>query len=212
MVHRASLAIGMVVAMLVMAAASVAARQTPQALVDRAEAAFAAGRFAEALGFFDQLITLVPDAAPMLWQRGITLYELGRFDECAKQFASYFAVDRRDLENASWHFLCQARATSVERARASMLAAGPDPRILRDQVYAMFAGRMSPEALVDLANTSVGVAQFYAYLYAGLYREAAGDRAGATRYFTEAASDRYQDDGGFMNVVARVHLARLKPS
>jgi lipoprotein NlpI len=191
-------------------AAVPAAAQTPQALVDKAETAFAEGRFAETVAAFDDLVKLVPDAAPVLWQRGIALYELGRYKECTAQFASFFAVDASDLENASWHFLCAARAGTLEIARLSALKAGPDRRIMRTQIYEMLLGHRTPEDLVELSHTTVGVAQFYAYLYAGLLRDVMGNRAGAIEYLTQAASDTYKDDGGFMNVVARVHLARLR--
>jgi tetratricopeptide (TPR) repeat protein len=184
--------------------------QAPQDLLDRAEAAFADGRVAEALELFDALAAKVPDAAPVLWQRGIALYELGRYRECAAQFAAFHAVDPADLENATWHLLCSARAESLDRARSTALRAGPDPRILRAQVYDMARGGRAPESLVALANTSVTIAQFYAYLYGGLVREVAGDRAGAIEYLTQATSEFYREDGGFMNVVARVHLARLQ--
>lgn len=183
--------------------------QAPQDLVDRAEAAFAEGRFADSVALFDQLAVQVPDARPMLWQRGIALYELGRFRECAAQFASYFAVNRADLENASWHLLCTARAESLDQARANALGAGPDPRILRAEVYDTLRGRMTPEALVTLARSTVDVAHFYAYLYGGLLREILGDRTGAIEYLALAASDRYRDYGGFMNLVARVHLKQM---
>jgi lipoprotein NlpI len=187
-----------------------ASGQAPQDLVDRAEAAFAEGRFAEAVALFDALAAKIPDAAPMLWQRGIALYELGRYPECTAQFASYFAVDPTDLENATWHLLCAARAGSLERARATALNAGPDRRILRAQIYDMLRGGRTPEALVELANTTVSVAQFYAYLYGGLLRDVMGDRAGAIEYLTLATSEAYREDGGFMNLVAHVHLAKLR--
>ena len=82
---------------------------TPQALADRAEAAFADGRLADAIKDYDQLAVLVPSVAPLMWQRGVALYELGRYDECAAQFASYFTVNPADFENAAWHFFCVAR-------------------------------------------------------------------------------------------------------
>jgi tetratricopeptide (TPR) repeat protein len=184
--------------------------QSPQDLVDRAEVAFAEGRFADSVALFDELARLVPDAAPTLWQRGIALYELGRFPECASQFASFHALDPTDLENASWHLLCAARAGSLEKARGAALRAGPDPRIMRSAVYAALLGRITAENLVELAETSVDVAHFYGYLYAGLLREVQGDRIGAVEYLTVAASDRYRSHGGFMNVVARVHLDQLR--
>jgi lipoprotein NlpI len=184
--------------------------QSPQDLVDRAEVAFAEGRFGDAVGLFDRLAALIPDAAPSLWQRGIALYELGRYRECAAQFAAFYQEDRRDLENASWHLLCVARGESLERARATALRAGPDQRIMRSEIYDTFLGRATPEALVEHALKSVDVAHFYAYLYGGLLREIQGNRAGAIEYLTLAASDRYRDHGGFMNIVAAVHLRRLQ--
>ena len=183
--------------------------QTPQALVDRAEADFAAGRIAESVGSFDKLAALVPDAAPMLWQRGIGLYYLGRFRECAAQFASFHAANPADVESAVWHFACVARAESPDRAKAALLAAGPDGRIMRTAIYEMFRGRRSPAEIVEAAEVSVGTARFYAAFYAGLYSEVTGDRQAALAYITSAASDAYRSVGGFMNIVAQVHFARL---
>jgi lipoprotein NlpI len=182
--------------------------QDPQALVERAEMAFEQGRLADAVAAFDRVAELVPSVAPMLWQRGIALYYLGRYEECAAQFASFHAVDPTDLENASWHFLCVARGQSVEKARAAMLAAGPDRRILRAQIYDMLRGELKPAELLQLASTSVPIVRFYAHLYVGLYADATGDRAAALEHLAAAASDQYQSFGGFMNVVARVHLRR----
>ena len=198
---------GLVVAL---AVPPLAAAQAPQDLVDRAEVAFAEGRFADSVGLFDKLIALVPDAAPVMWQRGIALYELGRYDACQRQFASFHAIDREDLENASWLLLCAARASTLSRAREEAVPAGSDPRILRAEVYEMLRGRITPEALVAFAHTTADVAHFYVYLYGGLLRDVLGDRGGAIEDLTLAASDRYRDHGGFMNIVARVHLRRLQ--
>jgi lipoprotein NlpI len=183
--------------------------QSPQDIVDRAEAHFAAGRLAESVAEYDRLAALVPSLAPTLWQRGIALYYLGQFDACATQFASYFAEDRTDLENASWHLLCVARGQSIARARESALAAGPDRRIMRTQIYAMLRGRITTDELI-VAASEIVTAQFYAFLYSGLYLDAIGNTAGALPYLEAAASDKYRDEGGFMNVVARLALARAR--
>jgi tetratricopeptide (TPR) repeat protein len=193
----------------VLAAALAGRAQDPNALVERAEIAFEQGRLTEAVAAFDRVASLVPSTAPMLWQRGIALYYLGRYDECAAQFASFHAIDPTDLENASWHFLCVARGQSLEKARAMLLAAGPDPRILRTQVYEMMRGRLAPADLTDLASKSVPLVRFYAHLYVGLYSSAIGDRAAEREHITAAASDDYRSLGGFMNVVAQVHMKRL---
>jgi lipoprotein NlpI len=183
--------------------------QSPQDLADAAEADFAQGRLADAIAKYDRLATMVPEVAPMLWQRGIALYELGRYDDCARQFASYFVVNRKDLENATWHFLCTARSRTPAIARASVLEAGPDLRILRTEIYEMVRGRMTPEALMALADTSVPIVRFYAHFYIGYYLEATGNPTAARAHFVAAASPELMDDAGFLAVVARIHLAHL---
>src|SRR5438309_200379 len=57
----------------------------PQAIFDRAVADFRSGRIAESVAGFDALAKLVPDDAPQLWQRGIALYYLGRYQDCRAQ-------------------------------------------------------------------------------------------------------------------------------
>ena len=198
------------VAVALSASLGVSMPQSPQTLVEIAETEFAAGRVAESIAAFDRLAALVPSIAPTLWQRGIALYIVGRYEECATQFASFFAEDPGDLENAAWHFLCAARAQSIERARARLLKAGPDPRILRQQVYEMLAGQRTPDQLLDLAGKSVDIVQFYGHLYVGLYMDASGNRAGAIEQLTLAASERYDAYGGFMNVVSKVYVERLR--
>ena len=190
--------------------APVGAPQSPQALVELAESEFAAGRVEESIAAFDRLAALVPSAAPTLWQRGIALYIAGRYTECAAQFASFYAEDPSDLENATWHFLCAARAQSIERARAGLLKAGPDPRVLRQQIFEVLAGQRTPAQLLDLSGKSVALIQFYGHLYVGLYMDASGNRAAAIEHLMEAANQRYDEYGGFMNVVAKVYVARLR--
>ena len=180
--------------------------QAPADIADRAEADFSAGRIAESVAGYDRLRALVPSVAPVLWQRGIGLYYLGRYDECAAQFAADFAVNPTDLENATWHFLCVSRAQSPERARAALLNAGPDRRVMRTEIYEMLRGRTTPAELVAEAEKSYPIVQFYAHLYVGLYLEALGDRPGSLEQIRLAASDEYRVLGGFMSTVAQVHL------
>ena len=184
--------------------------QHPQAIVDQAEADFAAGRIAESVAGFDRLAVLDPPSAAWMWQRGIGLYYLGRYAECADQFAAYHGANRDDVESTVWHFACVARGESVERARASMFTPGPDRRVMRREILEMFRGRLAPADVVAYANVVAEVAQFYAHFYAGLFHEVTGDASAAARHLEIAASDRYRDVGGFMNVVARQHWARIR--
>jgi lipoprotein NlpI len=199
-----------VVVLLSGAAAPAGSQQSPQAFVDQAEAEFAAGRIDASIETLDRLAKLVPSIGPALWQRGVALYVAGRFSDCVAQFAAFHADDPKDLENAAWHFFCVARAQSFDRARELLLEAGPDQRVLRQQICEMCEGRRTPENLLALAGASVDIVQFYANLYAGLYMDASGNRAGAIEHLETAASDRFKEYGGFMNVVARVYVDRLK--
>jgi len=92
--------------------------ENPQAVFERAVSDFERGRVVESAAGFDNLIKLVPDSAPQLWQRGIALYYAGRYKDCRAQFESHRTVNPNDVENAVWHFLCVTRESGVEKARA----------------------------------------------------------------------------------------------
>ena len=147
--------------------------------------------------------------APELWQRGITLYYAGRFADCRAQFESHRTVNPNDVENAAWHFLCVARAESPAKAKAALLPVGPDARVPMRQVYDLFRGVLTPEAVLKAAGSQPS-AQFYAQLYLGLYFEALGDDRRALEHITAAAADRFAAAGGYMHMVAKVHLGILK--
>ena len=164
---------------------------------------------AESAAGFDNLARLIPESAPQLWQRGIALYYVGSYNDCRAQFESHRSVNPNDVENAAWHFLCVARAESPEKARAALLPVGPDARVPMHQIYQMFQGALTPEAVVTAAGAALE-SQFYAHLYAGLYFEALGRRDRALEQIRVAASDRYALVGGYMYMVAQVHPGILQ--
>ena len=184
------------------------AAQSPQDYVDRAVTAFERGRHAEALAAFDDLIKLIPDVRPELWQRGIILYDLGRYQECAAQFAAFHTLSPEDVENAAWHFFCTAKAESLAAARKALFKAGPDPRVMRMEIYAMLTGTITPEQVIERAG-GLPIAEFYAHLYVGLYLEVQSDTKAALPHLIEAAHPRLAEYGGFMNIAARVHRDTL---
>src|SRR5262245_33519360 len=185
------------------------AQSSAQNIFSRAVADFENGRFAESAAGFDALIKIAPDSAPQLWQRGIALYYAGRFRDCRAQFELHRTVNPDDVENAFWHFLCVARAESAEKARAALLPVGPDPRVPMRQVYLMLQGKQSPGDVLAAAGRDPS-AQFYAELYVGLYGDATGRKDLALEHITAAAADRFASVGGYMHMVARVHLASLR--
>lgn len=184
--------------------------QSPQLLLNRAVEEFEGGHFTASLETFDSLIRLAPDQAPYLWQRGIALYYAQRYADCRRQFESHRTVNPADVENAAWHFLCVARAESPDRAKAALLPVGVDPRPPMREVYEMLRGRMTPDQVIAAASGQAD-AQFYAELYVGLYFEALGMAERARPHLTLAAADRFARVGGYMHMVARVHLRSLAP-
>jgi lipoprotein NlpI len=182
--------------------------QSAQAILSRAVTDFENGRFAESAAAFDNLAKAAPDQAPYLWQRGIALYYAGRYNDCRRQFESHRAVNPDDVENAAWHFLCVARGESPAKAKAALLPVGPDARVPMREVYQMFRGTRTPEQVLSAAGSQLD-GQFYAHLYLGLYFEALGIKDQALEHIKIAASDRFAPSGGYMHMVARVHLRSL---
>jgi lipoprotein NlpI len=175
---------------------------------------FKLGQVKEALADFDRFLELRPEERPGHWKRGIALYYAGRFDEGRRQFAAYEKVDTNDVENAAWHYLCNARAHGVEKARQELLKIGKDPRVPLMEVYALYAGRAKPEDVLAAARAGepkeaeLNERLFYAHLYLGLYYEAGGDKKRAFEHVSKAADDNKV--GGYMGDVARVHRDALK--
>jgi lipoprotein NlpI len=177
---------------------------------ERGSVRFKRGLVVDAVADFDQFLVLRPEQKAGHWRRGIALYYAGKFDEGRKQFNAYEKVDTNDVENAVWHFLCTARASSVDKARAEMLKIGKDRRVPMTEVYELFHGDLKPEAVLAAAEAGdVSAAErhqrlFYAHLYLGLYYEVMGE-ARQARPHLEAAAGKYRI-AHYMGDVARVHV------
>ena len=201
---RGSAVLGAGAAFLVLGLAVVSA-QNPRALLDRAVDEFAGARFAQSAATFDELAKMIPQEAPQLWQRGIALYYAGRYTDCRRQFESHRTVNPDDVENAAWHFLCVAREQSPDRARDALLPVGPDARVPMREVYQMFRGVLTAEDVLKAAGNAPS-GQFYAHLYVGLYSEVLGRKDLALKHIREAASERFAAAGGYMHMVAVIHV------
>ena len=118
---------------------------------------------------------------------------------------SHRTVNPDDVENAAWHFLCVAREESPDKARAALLPGGRISVRPMREVYQMFRGALTAEDVVKAAGNDPS-GQFYAHLYVGLYSEALGRKDLALKHIKEAASGRFASAGGYMHMVAQVHL------
>ncbi len=202
---------GWLAASVLLAAAPVAAHAqgAAQAIFERAVADFEAGRIDEAAAGFDTVAELLPQQAPRLWQRGIALYYAERYGDCREMFESHRAVNPNDVENAAWHFICVARAESPAAAVAALLPVGPDSRVPMREIYALYGGELTPADVMEAAGDRPS-GRFYAHLYLGLYYEALGRADEAFEQIELAADAQYARAGGYMHMVAEVHLALLQ--
>ena len=186
----------------------------------KGEGAYYAGDLEGAIAYFDAEIDGAPEAGrpqalAMHWQRGIALYQVGRYKDGADQFALHQTVNEADVENAAWHLLCLARTDggSLESARDQMIEIDleKDTRVPMDEVYALYAGTGTEEDVYEAAKSAPNrgkSSQFYADLYVGLLREVQGDLEGAKEAIDRAAAAPGADLN-YMGRVAIVHQGLL---
>jgi lipoprotein NlpI len=172
---------------------------------------FRENKIAESIRDFDRAAELDPQLAPQLWQRGISDYYAGKFEEGQRQLELHKTVNPNDVENAAWHFLCVARLRGLDAAKNGLMKIdlSQDDRVPMAEIYAFYAGRGSEDAVLKAANKAdTATARMYAHLYLGLYFEAAGDAKKARSHLQQAAAARITDN--YMHDVAKIHLLQRK--
>lgn len=189
--------------------ATLPAQETAKEWVERGMDHFVAGEIAKSLEAFDKAVTLEPAVEPHLWQRGISQYYLGKFEEGRKQFEIHRKVNPNDVENAVWWYLCMARLGRRAEAQEKLLPVGPDERVPMTEVYALYSGKGSEKEVLAAmeqgkpSDRELRARRFYGYLYLGLYAEAMGN---ATKARAQVLKAVQQNIGGYMWEVARTHL------
>ena len=144
-----------------------------------------------------------------MWQRGLSLYYVGRYAEGAKQFRDDVAVNPNDTEESIWALLCEARLAGFDAARRDMLRVGRDPRPVMRAAYELFRGEGDMAALEAAGASGSPHDLFYSTLYQGLYYEATGDEAKARERVLAATRCEYgAGSGDYMAALAKVHALR----
>ncbi|KAJ4820821.1 Tetratricopeptide repeat (TPR)-like superfamily protein [Rhynchospora pubera] len=155
---------------------------------------------------FDRAIELDPRQKAYLWQRGLSLYYLNRFEEGAAQFRLDVAANPNDTEESIWCYLCESQIFGVEDARKRFLEVGRDPRPVMREAYLMFKNGGDPKMLVSNFSSGREDEFFYASLYAGLYYESLNDTNSAKFHIIEACNSLYgSSSGDYMASLAKVH-------
>lgn len=161
----------------------------------------------KALPDFDRYVSIVTNQARFHWQRGIALYLLGRYDEGQKQFEDCYRAHTNDIEHVLWHFACTAKKAGIEKARASLLPAGNDPRAGMKELYLFYAGKGDTNAVFAAPASGKQIeierkqAEMAAHFYTGLFFDAS-DKADLARPQIADAAQK-APSGNFMGAVAR---------
>jgi lipoprotein NlpI len=165
---------------------------------------FRAAKIAESLADFDKEIELDPKAAAAHWQRGLTLYYADKFADGVAQFTTSDKAEPEDVENAIWHFLCNAKVKGVEKARGEFLKVKLDSRgVVMMTIYRMFKGDAKPADVLAAAGEA-NSQKFYANYYVGMYYECVGEPAKSLEYLKQAVEKYPVPD--YMMDVGRVHI------
>ncbi len=180
----------------------------------RGDARLKAGDFKGSVADFDAMLELNPEFAPEHWRRGIALYYAGMYADGAKQFETHKKANPEDVENAAWHYLCNAKVIGKEKARKELIDVTKDRRVPMKEIQKLFAGTLKPEDVLAAAeaqekDTPAGTeARFYAHLYVALWYAAEGDAKKVVEHLTPAV-EKYKI-GHYMWDVANIHLKVLK--
>lgn len=175
----------------------------------RGEEHFKLAQFKESVADFERVIQLQPQRTPYHWQLGISYYYIGQHRKGMSLFKKHQTVNRNDVENAVWHYLCAVKVHGLEEAKKRLLTISKDPRTPMMEIYALFGGWGTEEQVLKQAHqgrTIGGVRArqiFYAHLYLGLYHEAQGNAGKAYNYIKKSAQ-QYKENG-YMGQVSRVH-------
>ena len=181
--------------------------------VQQGMAMFRTGDVKGSVNAFDAAVAKNPKLASVMWQRGLSLYYAGQYEEGSKQFRFDITANPSDAEEIIWTIMCDSKLQGYELALKNMpLLPKTDRRPVMRTVYNLFRGEAQEKTLVDLGNMSgkqnSGGDYFYSRLYMSLYLEAKGDTVRSKQFMQDAVESYYgqQATADYMTAVARVHL------
>jgi len=196
--------------------------QQPQSLrlySQRGDAEFFLGNFTNAVRDYDKMVELNPEEDAGHWRRGIAYFYAGKYTDAAGQFERYHSFDNVDRENGIWRYLSQSKAYGRDKAREGLLKYEKDDREPFPAVYELFAGRITPAAILKgIADAEISPEErekrlFYAHLYIGLNEAVEGRPDSAKTHLERAVANTWGPKSGYgphyMWQVGRLHLNRL---
>jgi len=162
---------------------------------------------------FDQALESDPTIEPYLWQRGLSLWLLGKYEDASIQFGRDIKVNPNDVEEALWKFLSDVKMLGVAEARRNFLQVGGDGRPIMTLCLKLYRdGSETPETVFsenDLYGDNAN--SFYAALYTGLWHDAVGQHDKALEFLAQGLETRYAaESGDYMVAVCREVINKIK--
>ena len=123
-------------------AAAAPASNDPAAILQRADAAFTGGNYAEAAALYDQLLALDPQNVELYNNLGLTLHYLGNSDEALKKLAAGLAIDANHQRTWLTTGFVNLRLGKTSEARTALTKARDvgDDKQIRESAEKMLAG------------------------------------------------------------------------
>ncbi|QDT29258.1 Lipoprotein NlpI precursor [Gimesia panareensis] len=169
----------------------------------RGDAYFFLGQFKQAVADYDKMVELDPAIKTSHWRRGIACYYAKQYADAARQFEIYHSFDNVDRENGIWRFFSQYQAKGAEAARKGLLKYEKDDREPFPDLYRLFEGKTTPEAILknirsaEISDQEREKRLFYANLYIGLNASLHGQTEAARTYLKQAVANQWGPRAGF---------------
>ena len=153
---------------------------------------------------------------PSLWQRGLSCFYSGHYQEGVRQFEHDMSVNGNDVEEVVWHFLCRCCICGYQKAHSDgFLALSGDYTstvVPMQQVLELYKGTGSVQEVLTSATSSDGSmvtsyndtnALAYAHFYIGIYHEMRKEISVAKKHFKAAAELKNPD---FIGRLMQMHF------
>ncbi|XP_024531544.1 uncharacterized protein LOC112346547 [Selaginella moellendorffii] len=167
---------------------------------------FVEGDLNGSLEFFDKCLEVLPDDLPYLWQRGLTLFYLNKFEEAATQFRENIKARPDDTEELVWCFLCDAHIDGLEEARKRLPPIGDDDRPFMNKIYELYKNGGDPQQMLSDLGVDDGQEYFYMALYAALYYDAQKNLEAAKATMEAACRSSYGSKAkDYVAYITKIH-------
>ena len=177
---------------------------------------FKQGLVQKSVESFNRAAAAQPTLAKYFWQRGISQYYVGQYEECYEQFQADAVVSKADAEELLWSLLCKAgQERSVPIAQQALASQGlaPDARAVMVDIQKMYRGDVSIDDILrryDSLDKKGSRDFFYSRLYASLLEAAAGDTVAAEKHAAEALASSYGSAAAGRDYMVDVAAVQLK--